>query len=313
MTFYPFLLTYHTKDYIWGGTKLKENWNKSASSEKIAECWELCINQKCNTYVKNGKLKGEFSEIIEEYPEILGKKGMDFIYFPLLIKLINAELPLSVQVHPDDEYALNAEGQYGKCEMWYICDADEGAEIYLGLNKDITKEQLSDAIESGDIEKYLNTQKVKAGEYYVVPTGTLHAIKGGITLLEVQQNSDITYRIYDYNRTDANGKKRELHIEKAIDVIDYNAYTVPTQNTELIQKDGYKERLLAENNFFVVKEMIIDKKATILNKESFESITVVDGEGKIGKLSIKKGDTIFLPADTSAEIEGNLKIITASV
>lgn len=305
---YPFLLSYTAKDYIWGGTELKKDWNKCSDSEKIAESWEMSANDGGISVIRNGRYKGQsFKNILKKYPELSGKAYSD--EFPLLVKLINAETPLSIQVHPDDAYAMLHEGKKGKCEMWYICDAKEGADIYLGLNKDISRKQYEHIIKNGEIEQYLNKVEVKAGDYYLVPAGTLHAIRGGVTILEVQQNSDLTYRVYDYNRIDKDGQKRQLHIDKAVEVTDCRRYEVPPQNRQYIQGEGFCRRTLAASEYFSTEEMVIDKTFRLIDEEKFCGFTVIGGEGTINGEKLHKGDTVFVPAACATEVCGKMKII----
>lgn len=313
MKFYPFLLGYSVRDYIWGGTKLIEDWNKKTTSDKIAESWELSVHPKSQSYILNGKLKGCLNDIIEQYPEILGEKGMEQITFPVLVKLINAAKPLSVQVHPDDEYALVNEGQMGKCEMWYVCEAEQNGEIYLGLNQDLTKDEIASSIENNTIEKYLNKIKVNKGEFYLVPTGVLHAIRAGVTLLEIQQNSDVTYRVYDYDRKDDNGKKRELHIDKALNVIDTRKFDLPAQIFNYTEVNGYKVRELVDCKYFKTKEYVISDELQLYNKDSFVAFTVIEGEGFVGKYNIGKGNTVLIPANHTETIKGKLTVITVEL
>lgn len=316
--FYPFFLSYTIKDYIWGGKELKLHWNKQSAGDNIAESWEMSANEGGESIVLNGEYKGQsLKEVLQKNADLCGSAHSEV--FPLLVKLINAETPLSVQVHPDDEYAMKHEGKKGKCEMWYICDAKEGASIYLGLNQDISRSQLEDIITKGEIEKYLNKVKVKAGDYYLVPAGTLHAIGAGLTILEVQQNSDLTYRVYDYNRVDKNGQKRQLHIEKAVAVTDCNRYIIPEQNKEYIQEDGFSYRTLATSQYFSTHEAIINKEMCMVDKEKFCGFTVIDGDGHIGKFAqhdvepLKKGDTVFVPAGCDVSFYGKMKIIAYQI
>ncbi len=305
---YPFLLNYVTKDYIWGGRELIQNWNKHSESDKIAESWEMSANDGGLSVIRNGEYKGQtLKDILERYPELSGKAHAEV--FPLLIKLINAETPLSIQVHPDDAYALEREGKKGKCEMWYICDAKEGADIYLGLNQDISRNQLEDIIKNGEIEKYLNKIEVKVGDYYLVPAGTLHAIRAGVTILEVQQNSDLTYRVYDYNRTDKDGQKRQLHIDKAVEVTDCKKYEVPTPNKKYKHVKGYCRRQLAQSKYFSTEEVSIESSIWMVDEKKFCGFTVICGEGSINGEKICKGDTVFVPATCAVKFSGKMKII----
>ena len=310
--FIPYFLDYETKDYLWGGTNLIENWNKSSESEKIAETWELSINKFFISKVKNLD-NTSLKELIDKNPDIMGKKGKQFSIFPVLIKFINSKKTLSLQVHPDDVYALKNENQLGKSEMWYILEAEKNASIYLGLKQDMSDEEIRKAIQNGKLENYLNKIYVKPGECYYVPSGQMHAIREGVTLIEIQENSNVTYRVFDYNRIDMNGNLRELHIDKAIEVVDNKKYVVPDQNYHINDFIDYRVRNLIDNKYFIVNEIEITEKVFIENNESFVVFSVIEGQGRINGINIEKGETVFLPAKTKNEIKGKLKIITVNI
>ncbi|MDE7336570.1 MAG: class I mannose-6-phosphate isomerase, partial [Clostridia bacterium] len=215
---YPMKLNPATVQTVWGGNRLAEKWNKHTDGDNIAESWELSCNAKGKSVVINGEFSDRsLADVIAENPDFLGKNGQAFDFFPILIKFIDSKDDLSIQVHPSDEYALANEGEYGKTEMWYIVDCKEGSGVYCGFQKPLTKEELKDCLNSGNITNHLNFIKVKKGDCLFIPAGTVHAICGGLVICEVQQNSSITYRLYDYGRTDKDGNKRELHIDKALD------------------------------------------------------------------------------------------------
>lgn len=308
--FYPFILDYKPMDYIWGGNKLVSQYGKKDG--RIAESWELSIGDKHISTILNGEFSGQsLKDVLDKYPQAVGQNGYGTI-FPLLVKLIDAEKTLSIQVHPGDEYALEKEGKLGKREMWYICEADENAEIYLGLNRDTTKEELREYIRTGKIEKLLNCVKVKKGDAYFVKEGTLHAIKGGVVILEIQENSDITYRVYDYDRVGADGKKRELHIEKAVDVADLEKLAAAVSG-EKREKTGYgSRRILVRDEFFTAEEYIVDGSAEIENINGFITFTVTEGSGEANGFKLVKGNTVFVPAGIKTVVKGKLNFVASA-
>lgn len=309
---YPMLLDYSAKDYIWGGTRLAAEYGKKG--DKIAETWELSLNDFFVSTVQNGECKGyTLTRLYEEHPECFGEKGLRYGRFPLLVKFIDAETTLSIQVHPSDEYALLNEYQLGKREMWYILSARDDAEIYLGLNRDVTKEELAESIKNDEIESLLNRQRVKKGDCYLVNEGTLHAIRGGMTLLEVQENSNVTYRVYDYNRKDKNGMTRELHVDKAVAVTDRRKYDIPSQTACYEDIGGAKRRVLIDNDFFNVTEYVVSKCVDVSYGDSFTTMTVVDGEGTVNGEKVKKGNTLFLPCDLKCRLEGTFTAVVTGL
>ena len=211
------------KEIVWGGNRLKNDYGFESELNNIAEAWMLCARADGDNVIENGEHSGKsFKEFIKDNKELLGTKGSKYEEFPLLIKFIDAKADLSVQVHPDDEYAKIHENSYGKTEAWYILDCDEGAELIYGFNKQLTADEFRKSIADNTFLEYVNKVKVKKGDVFFISAGTLHAIGSGILLAEVQQNCNTTYRVYDYNRL-VDGKPRELHVEKALDVTD----TVP--------------------------------------------------------------------------------------
>ena len=217
---YPLLLKAPIKDYIWGGTRLKTEFGFETEKEIAAEGWMLSCHKDGTNTVLNGEFAGKIlTEVLDIWgKEALGKNAERFTYFPLLIKLIDAKDKLSVQVHPDDSYALKNEGEYGKTEMWYVVDCDEGASLIYGFNKEISKEEFESRIKDNTLSEVCNYVPVKKGDVFFIGAGTLHAIGEGILIAEVQQNSNTTYRVSDYGRLGADGNPRPLHIEKAVDV-----------------------------------------------------------------------------------------------
>ena len=290
------------KDYIWGGTYFKK-FNKGTSFDRVSECWELSVRDNDSSIIASGKDKGKrLVDVITK--EDIGPVMERFPYFPLLIKLIDAKENLSVQVHPSDDYALKYEQSFGKSEMWHIISADEGSGLYVGLNKDYYKEDIEKALKEGSILNCLNFFKVKPGDTFVINPGTIHAIGAGVRLIEIQQNSNLTYRLYDYNRVDKDGNPRELHIKKALDVIDYHQYKAVKTGDEL----------LADNKYFTVKEVNFDKELEVnANERAFISFTFLEGEGKVDDIPYSKYDTFFLPYGKKCLIKGKGKVVISTV
>lgn len=290
------------KDYIWGGTYFKQ-FGKGTNLDIVSECWELSSREGDSSIILTGKDKGKFlSDVLTS--EDVGPAQERFKYFPLLIKLIDAKDNLSVQVHPSDCYALANENSFGKSEMWHIISADEGCGLYVGLNKNYTKDEIEKALQNGTILECLNFFKVKAGDTFVINPGTIHAIGKGVRLIEIQQNSNLTYRLFDYNRVDKNGKGRELHIEKALKVINFDKYEgVVTGST-----------LLADNQYFTVKQQEVNGELTLkANQTSFLSFTFLSGEGMVNDIPYTMYDTFFLPYGKECVIKGKGKIVISSV
>lgn len=258
------------KSYVWGGTKLIEQFGKRTQGGRLAETWELSCHPDGECYIESGYYAGQsLSYYIACNPDAAGSDCAGLDEFPVLIKLIDAREPLSVQVHPEDEYARSHEGQQGKTEMWYIVDCKEGASIYYGLNRELSREELAERIANNTLTEVLKVQPVKKGDCFFIEAGTIHAIGAGIVLAEVQQNSNVTYRVFDFGRIGADGKPRMLHIDKALDV----ARLVPTE------KHCFAPHL-AKCSYFTVDKINADGayKAQA-DKRSFHSVLVLDGSG----------------------------------
>lgn len=257
-------LTPAFKDYLWGGTRLRDDFQKDCDFDKIAESWELSCHKDGPSTIANGEFKGlTLSEYIDKAGKsVLGTDCEKFENFPILIKLIDAKDNLSVQVHPDNEYAQRVEGEYGKTEMWYIVDCDEGATLLYGFKDTITKDEFAQRIADNTLLEVTNAVPVKKGDVFFIQAGTLHAIGKGILIAEIQQNSNTTYRIYDYGRVGKDGKPRELHVEKAKDVTDLcPAKAYP--ETPVEQKDGYTSKLLSACDYFTTYAVDVDSKAVL--------------------------------------------------
>ena len=280
------------KDYLWGGTRLKTEYKMESDLEKVAEAWVLSTHKDGAGIVLNGELAGKtLTEAVELFgKDCLGESGKKFSYFPILIKLIDAKDDLSVQVHPNDEYALRVEGEYGKTEMWYIVDCEEGATLYYGFKEEITKDEFRAKIADNTITDVLNKVSVKKGDVFFIPSGTIHAIGSGILIAEIQQNSNTTYRVSDYGRLGADGKPRPLHIDKAVEV---TSLTPPPVQTDL------PKGTLAECDYFKVRLFSTNDENQIeVDSSSFTSLLCLDGEVTFNGVTLVKGDCAFIPANS---------------
>ncbi len=301
------------KDYLWGGTKLRDEYGKECDYDTIAESWELSAHQAGQSIVSSGKYKGLlFDEYLKRIgTENLGWKNQTFSQFPLLIKLIDAKEDLSIQVHPGDDYALENEKEYGKCEMWYILECEPDAYIYCGFSKDVTIDELKEHIENKDLLSLLNKIKVEKGETYYIPSGTIHAIGRGNVICEIQQNSNSTYRIYDYDRKDKFGNSRKLDIDKALDVLNlkkYENFKIPEQEVgenEIICRCKYFESI----HYHCHQSLYFE-----IGEDSFYAVMVIKGKGTISykeyQLTVNKGDCVFMPMrNARIHVEGECELI----
>ena len=309
------------KDYLWGGTKLKTDFGKKSDLDIVAESWELSTHKDGQSVVAAGPDAGlTLSEYIDKHGEgILGSNAQKFDYFPILIKLIDAKDNLSIQVHPSDDYALKNEGEYGKTEMWYVLDANEGASLYYGFKSEITKDEFEDRINNNTLLDVLNKVEVHKGDMFFIESGTVHAMGKGIVICEIQQNSNTTYRVYDYDRRDANGNPRELHVKKAIDVSNLAPAAQNRSASETVEHEGFSVTRLAECKYFTVDKVEVDSKADLtVSTDSFKSIVVTDGNGVLTfegeSVDINKGDSIFIPAqDAEYSVSGKCELIISCV
>jgi len=294
------------KDYLWGGTRLREQYGKQCEYDCIAESWELSAHPDGQSIVASGKYDGMlFGEYINKIGvENLGWKFQSFRSFPLLIKLIDAKDDLSIQVHPDDEYALEYENEYGKSEMWYIIDCNEDSYIYCGFKQDVTKDEVKTHLANNTLLSLLNKIKAEKGKSYFIPAGTIHAIGKGNLICEVQQNSNSTYRVHDYNRRDKYGNFRRLDIDKALDVLDYHKY----EGTDI-----------NECKYFECQTIDCKGQCCIdVTEESFVALMVLDGNGKIcfedSEMDFVKGDCIFIPKrNAKMSISGKCSLMTVRI
>ena len=300
---YPLKLNYIAKTALWGGSSLKEKYRKNSEYEKLAETWELSVRENEKSVIENGiYAKKTLAEYIAECGNSALGDTCHSSRFPLLIKFIDACDSLSVQVHPDDDYAKTYENDIGKTEMWYILDADEGAELVYGLCDGVDEKRFAQAIDENDYSSVLRKVKVKAGETYFIPAGMVHAIGAGIRIAEIQQNCDLTYRVYDFDRVGADGKKRELHIEKAKAVVK----PIPDGKANAIRfeakNENDSENTLAHCRYFKTDlEKISGEREFLADAHSFTSLLCIDGEGSIvhedEEYPVLCGDSYFLPAN----------------
>ena len=295
------------KQYLWGGEKLIREYGISSPKTPLAEAWVLSAHPDGDSRISFSEGEsfsdGEsFAEYLKSHPEAVGSLGKAFPFFPTLIKLIDAKKALSIQVHPDDSFALSREGQYGKTEMWIVLEREEGAFLYFGFQKDYTEEEIRRAIEEENFPSLLCKVMVEPGDVFFIPAGTVHAIGAGILLAEVQQNSNLTYRVYDYGRKDAQGNTRELHVEKALEVMNRKQLSAYRQEAfkkqgekpvgekaagesatgeEVAEKNVYLERI-GSCEYFTVDRLFLEENAFYsgkLTEESFLSLLVLEGEG----------------------------------
>lgn len=307
----PFFLKPAGKDYLWGGSRLNDDFSKGIELSPLAETWECSTHPDGISIVSSGEYTGMgVSDVLDIHPEYIGlhprrmvKEGL-----PVLVKLIDANKDLSVQVHPSDDYAMKHEnGQMGKTEMWYVIDADRGAQLVYGFREQVTKEEIRQSIADGSIIRYLNHIPVHRGDVFFITPGTVHAIGAGILLAEIQESSNLTYRPYDYDRVDKSGKRRKLHIDKALDVVNMMPSTAPRQPIrKLSYRTGYASEIIGRCKYFEVERVLINTErirsmADIqTGSDSFFALLCIDGcadlFGEDTLINIFRGDCIFIPA-----------------
>ncbi len=315
-------LTAPCKDYLWGGNRLREEYGKVMNSDKIAESWELSCHKDGQSVIAAGEYQGKtLTEYIDAKGKaVLGTNCERFEYFPILIKLIDAKDNLSVQVHPENDYALRVEGEYGKTEMWYIVDCNEGAELLYGFKHEISKEEFAERIRNNTLLEVTNNVPVHKGDVFFIEAGTLHAIGKGILIAEIQQNSNTTYRIYDYGRVGADGKPRELHVDKAVEVTELVPPKYPTTAQGAPEAvEGGTNTLLRSCEYFNVNKLELDGTAKLsATEKSFNSLLVLDGECTVSangeSVTAKKGDSLFIDAGTGAyTVSGKGEVIVTDI
>lgn len=321
----PFMLTPAAKDYLWGGSRLNDDFNKHIDMDSLAETWE------CSTHPDGQSLVADTGEklgdVLAAHPEYLGSHSLALTEgkpeLPILIKLIDAKADLSVQVHPDDEYAKRVENSLGKTEMWYVLEATEGANLVYGFDRDMTEEKVRSSLENGTFNKYLNHVPVRRNDLFFIAAGTVHAIGAGALIAEIQENSNITYRLYDYDRVDKNGNKRELHIDKGLEVANLKASVTPRQPMHLLKySKGCAREHLARCRYFQTERLLLNTEGRVLPEfraetNSFHALLITEGCGVLFgegiNLNFFKGDCIFVPADSIPfRLHGRAKILNTS-
>ena len=299
---YPLKFNPILKDKIWGGQKLKGLLNKKSNLPNVGESWEISDVEGDTSVVSNGSLKGQsLKELLETYKgDLIGKKNYKIFgnKFPLLIKFIDAKEDLSIQLHPNDELAAKRHNSFGKTEMWYVMQADENSNLIVGFNQDMTAEKYLKHLGNKTLPKILNFDKVKTGDTYFIEVGRVHAIGAGVMLAEIQQTSDITYRVYDWDRVDDKGNERELHNDIAIDAFDFN---MPDNFRVDYTKTENQSNKMVSCPYFTTSYLQVSETIKKENKQdSFLIYMCVDGDAKItvngNSEDIKKGETLLLPA-----------------
>jgi mannose-6-phosphate isomerase len=292
------------KPLIWGGEKLRECYGKTDAPEKTGESWEISQVEDNISLVSNGFLEGKnLEEIIEMYQgELVGQRVFERFgtRFPLLTKFIHSNDDLSIQVHPGDEYAAEHHGENGKTEMWYILDSEEGAQLIVGFEEDIDREIMLERLNNGSLKEVLHFEKVSEGDVIFLPEGRIHALGPGIVLAEIQQTSDMTYRIYDWDRVGQDGKPRELHIEHALNVLDYEAHTSCKTSYQSVKNAPVN---LVQCPYFSTQLIDIDKKMDMdyATLDSFVIYMCLDGELDLrydgeNRIRLVRGDSVLIPA-----------------
>ena len=310
LSVYPLLLQAPVKDYLWGGSRLKTEYGFQSDSDITAEAWVLSCHKDGSNVINNGEyISKTLPEVLSKWgKKALGTKAAAFQEFPILIKLIDAKDRLSVQVHPDDTYALRVEGEYGKTEMWYVVDCEPGAQLIYGFTKEISSEEFRRRIEDNALEEVCNFVSVKKGDVFFIEAGTLHAIGAGILIAEVQQNSNTTYRVSDYGRLGADGKPRALHVDKAVDVTNTVPPTRPYGAVgETKSVTGGTQRSLASCPLFTAEVLTVTGEMILSKEDSFISLLCLEGACTVlwdqdESLTLQKGSSLFVPAGITVTV-----------
>lgn len=312
----PFLLHPAGKDYLWGGMRLKTEYGKELPLSPLAETWECSTHPDGPSIVSGGEHDGKtLREVLAAHPEYTGNSANAGGDLPVLVKFIDAAQDLSVQVHPDDAYALKHEGQHGKTEMWYVVDAAPGARLVCGFEHDVTAEQLREAIAAGTLQKHLHSVEVHTGDVFFIRPGTVHAIGAGCLIAEIQQNSNVTYRLYDYNRKDKDGNLRPLHIDKALDVLNMRRGFNDRQLPRLVRHTpGCAREIIGRCKYFQVERLQVNGTYTVDAQNRFCVLLCVRGKGAMRWMGEESdfvlGNCLFIPAGVErAYVLGNLELL----
>lgn len=326
LSYSPFLLRPVGKDYLWGGSRLRDEFSKELDVSPLAETWECSTHPDGTSIVVSGAMKGQLlSDVLKAHPDYLGTNPKTEGELPILIKFIDAKNDLSVQVHPDDAYAKEKEhGALGKTEMWYVMDALKDAKLVYGFYRDMEKGQLRQSLMDGTVEKHLQKVPIQKNDVFYIEAGMVHAIGAGALIAEIQENSNLTYRMYDYDRLDKDGKKRELHIEKALDVVNLKGSATPRQPMRVLKyQKGAASELLCRCRCFQVERVLINTERVRgmadfqTSSNSFQVLLCMDGCGILfdedAPLNFFKGDCIFVPANSKPlKLHGKAQLLKVS-
>ena len=314
MSIEPLFLDSVLQEKLWGGDHLK-SFGYELPSDKIGEYWAISAHPHGVSTIKNGQFAGQkLDKVFDQHRELFGNTKEEV--FPLLTKILDANDWLSVQVHPNDEYGMKHEGELGKTECWYIISAEEGSEIIYGHNAK-SREELAEMINSGDWDHLLRKVKVKAGDFFHVPAGTMHAIGAGIVILETQQSSDTTYRVYDFDRKDDQGNLRELHIQQSIDVLHIPGDQTPENNVQVVKEENADLTTLVKSEFFDVYKWSIHGTQDFKATADYMLVSILEGEGQLtvadNTYVLTKGDHFIIPTGIDQwQLSGNLEIIASN-
>lgn len=300
------------KEMIWGGHKLRDVYGYDIPSDNTGECWAISAHKNGDCLIAGGEFDGKsLSWLFDNHRELFGNIEGD--QFPLLVKIIDAKNDLSVQVHPDDTYAGEHEHSLGKTECWYVLQADEGTNMVMGHHAK-TKEEFVKAIEEDDYDNLLNKFQIKKGDFFYIPSGTLHAICSGSLIYEAQQSSDITYRVYDYHRKDKDGHERQLHVQQSIDVTNISADADQQKEFVSVPLENGTRTCMVESEFFKVYSYKMTGKNTVANDAPFQMVSVIDGEGTLNGDAVKKGDHFVICSDQKeTDFDGNMEVMITTL
>lgn len=305
---------------IWGGSRLREDYGYDVEGDDLGECWGISAHPNGEGTIRGGKFDGvKLSELWNTHPELFGNVGkngeriLPYDRFPLLTKIIDAKDDLSIQVHPDDAYAAEHEnGSFGKTECWYVLDCKENSSLVIGHNAK-TREELENMIHGGRWSEFIRELPVKRGDFLQIDPGTVHAIKGGVLILETQQNSDITYRVYDYDRLQ-NGKPRQLHVEQSIDVITVPAKTAEDSIRHMADTAVDALTQMYSCDYYIVYKLNVCRGFSFDAQAPFLAVSILDGSGTINGFDVKKGDHLIVPnAVKLVECDGQFEAIVSTV
>ena len=300
------------KEMIWGGHKLRDVYGYDIPSDNTGECWAISAHKNGDCLIADGEFEGKsLSWLFDNHRELFG--GIEGNQFPLLVKIIDAKNDLSVQVHPDDTYAGEHEHSLGKTECWYVLQADEGTNMVMGHHAK-SKEEFVKAIEEDDYDNLLNKFQIKKGDFFYIPSGTLHAICSGSLIYEAQQSSDITYRVYDYHRKDKDGHERQLHVQQSIDVTNISADADQQKEFVSVPLENGTRTCMVESEFFKVYSYKMTGKNTVANDAPFQMVSVIDGEGTLNGDAVKKGDHFVICSDQKeTNFDGNMEVMITTL